>query len=169
MEPKNKSFLSPKSFSFNLQRMPHVQYFLSKVNIPDLTLGQVDSVTNSFIKIPVPGDKLEFGSLDIEFKIDEDMKNYLEIYNWMISLGSPDNFAQRASINQKNNAGGNKTERSDATMILTDNVGNPNIKIKFLDMYPVSLSSLEYDVTENDINYLVGTASFVYRKFEFDN
>ena len=45
---------------------------------------------NLFIRIPVPGDKLAFSLLS--FSIDEDMKNFKEIYDWLIGLGYPDNF-----------------------------------------------------------------------------
>ena len=44
--------------------------------------------------IEVPGDKLQYGDLVIQFLVDEDMKNYLEIYKWLMALGYPDTVNQ---------------------------------------------------------------------------
>ena len=35
---------------------------------------------------PVPGDKITFGDFDLEFIVDEDFENYLEIHNWIRGL-----------------------------------------------------------------------------------
>ena len=53
---ENKSFLSPVGFKFVINKLPHVSYFCTAANIPDMTLGQIDTVDNTFIKLPVPGD-----------------------------------------------------------------------------------------------------------------
>ena len=95
--PDNLSFLSPTGFKFAIQKLPHVNYFCTSADIPDITLGQVDQ-ENLFIRIPVPGDKLAFSPLNLSFSIDEDMKNFKEIYDWLIGLGYPDNFEQRANL-----------------------------------------------------------------------
>ena len=103
--PENLSFLSPTGFKFSIQKLPHVNYFCTSATIPDITLGQVDQ-ENIFIKIPVPGDKLTFSALELRFAIDEDLKNFKEIYDWLEGLGYPDNFQQRANLQsalQQNN------------------------------------------------------------------
>ena len=38
----------------------------------------------------------------------------------------------------------------------------PNFKIKFLDMFPVSLSDLDFDATDYDIDYLTANVTFKY-------
>lgn len=168
MEPDNKNFLSPVGFQFSIQKLPHVQYFCTRASIPDITLGAVD-LENQFIRLPIPGDKLTFGQLDLSFQIDEDMKNFTEVYDWMITLGYPDNFQQRA-VHQRTNQKtvSNETVYSDASLIVLTNQYKPNIEIKFVDIYPTSLSTLDFNVQESDIEYLTGTASFAYRKYELN-
>ena len=39
--------------------------------------------------IPVPGDKLCFGDLEITFLVDENLENYREIHGWMYGIGFP--------------------------------------------------------------------------------
>lgn len=165
--PDNKNYLSPIGFKFTLQRLPHVAYFATKASIPEITLGQIDTIDNTFIKLPVPGDKLSFGLVDISFKIDEDMRNFREIYDWMIALGYPDNFQQRADlINKKTQAVQPQGEvYSDGSLIITTNSYVPNIELKFVDMYPVVLSAPTFDIEGTGIETMEASVSFAYRKY----
>lgn len=161
---ENKSFLSPVGFKFVINKLPHVSYFCTSTNIPDMTLGQIDTVDNTFIKLPVPGDKLTFGLLTVRFRIDEDLENFLEVYNWMIGLGYPDNFQQRADISQGIQTQGDVY--SDGTLIITTSSYKPNMEVKFVDLYPVSLNVPEFNIEETNIVPMVGDATFAYRKYE---
>jgi len=163
--PTNKSFLSPLGFKFSVKKLPNVNYFCTSASIPDITMGQIDTVENTFIKLPVPGDKLSFNPLSINFTVDEDMKNFMEIYNWIIGLGYPDNFQQYAGI-KKGGIQPIGEVYSDATLIITTSSYQPNIEVKFIDMYPVSIGQLDFDITNSDVEFLQGTASFAYRKYE---
>lgn len=162
--PDNQSFLSPLGFKFQIQKLPHVNYFCSSASIPDLTLGQIDTIENTFIKLPTPGDKLTFGLLQLTFRVDEDLKNFTELYDWMIGLGFPDNFEQRANLSQ----GIQSIDKvySDGSLILTTASYVPNIEVKFVDLYPVSLGSLDFSVESSDVEYLQGSCTFAYRKYE---
>ena len=161
-EPTNKNFLSPIGFRFNMQRLPNINYFCTNASIPDVTLGQVDTITNTFIKLPVPGDRLTFGSLSLRFKVDEDLTNYKEIYDWMTTLGYPDNFEQRATVER----GQGSSVYSDGSLIILTNSYKPNIEVKFIDLYPTSLSTVDFDITGTDIEYLNADVGFQYRKYE---
>lgn len=163
-QPDNKSFLSPIGFRFACKRLPHVNYFCTAATIPDISLGETSSVDNPFIKLPVPGDKLTFGRLDLTFRVDEDMKNFQEIYNWLVALGYPDNFTQRGAIGRTQISTGD-VHSDGSLMVMTGNM-TPNIEISFIDMYPASLSSLEFDIENTDVEYLKATVSFAYRKYE---
>ena len=166
-QPDNQNFLSPVGFKFTIQRLPHINYFCTSASIPDLTMGQIDTVENTFIKLPVPGDKLVFGLLNLTFRIDEDLKNFQEIYNWMIGLGFPDNFSQSAALRNTNpNRLPPGDTYSDGSLLVTTASYKPNIEVKFTDMYPVSLSSVDFNLEAQDITYLQGTVNFAYRKYE---
>ena len=125
---------------------------------------------NIFIKIPVPGDKLVFSPLELRFSVDEDLKNFKEIYDWLEGLGYPDNFQQRANLQsalQQNNAN-TGTVYSDGSLIVTTAQYQPNISINFIDLYPVSLGGLEFNTQGTDVEYLQGSVSFAYRKYSID-
>ena len=164
-QPENKNFLSPIGFQFSIQKLPHVTYFCTNATIPAVTMGQIETVSNPFVRLPVPGDKLEFGDFSVRFRIDEDLKNYQEIYNWMISLGYPDNFEQSAR-QQRSSTQPGTTVYSDASMIITTNQYKPNINVKFIDLYPTSISGVDFSVEQTDVDYLQADVTFRYRSFE---
>ena len=168
----NKSFLSPLGFKFVIKKTPNVNYFVQSVSLPSITLNRVD-VPNPFIKIPLPGDHLDFGELTLTFKVDEDLKNYLEIYNWMIGMGFPDDFDQYKDVDVIR--GGKNTGNvdrmsgggiySDATLSILSSAMNVNHNVTFIDAFPTALQELQFLTTDTDVNYLTATVSFTYRKF----
>jgi len=160
----NKSFLSPIGFKFLIQKLPTVNYFCTSANIPEMTLGQIDTVDNTFIKLPVPGDKLSFGLITVRFRVDEDLSNFQEVYDWMIGLGYPDNFQQRADIQQGVQRSGDVY--SDASLIITTAQYRPNIEVRFIDAYPVNIAMPEFDIEQTTVTPMVADATFAYRKYE---
>ena len=81
-QQENKNFLSPVGFKFSLTRAKKVDFFSNTANIPSLDLGVATQPT--YLRdTPIPGDKISFGDFDLEFIIDEDFENYLEIHNWI--------------------------------------------------------------------------------------
>ena len=96
----NRNFLSPAGFKFNLAKTPKVDFFSQSVSIPNINLGV--SMQTSYLKdIPVPGDKMDYGDLDIEFFIDENLENYLQIERWMRSLGYPETLGEVLKVIEK--------------------------------------------------------------------
>ena len=178
-QPSNKNFLSPLGFRFVLSRTPNVEYFCQAATLPNMVMAEA-LTANPFLNNPSPGTKISFEPFDIRFRVDEDMTNYQEIYDWMIGLGFPDNFSQYKDIQQSTTGGIRKTASasnqtkagniySDGSLIVLTSNNNANIRIAFFDLFPVGLTALEFDVTQTEIAYLEATASCRYRKFTIDN
>ena len=163
-QPENTAFLSPLGFKLQIKKLPNVNYFVQSVDIPSVSLGTADADT-PFIKIPFPGTKLTYGNLQVTFKVDEDLKNYLEIYDWLKSVGFPDNFAQYTNVAGAALASGDGVF-SDISLIVLTSAMNPNIEFTFQDCFPVDLSALQFDSTSVDVQYLTATVSFANRKFD---
>ena len=173
----NRNFLSPVGFKFALKRSPAVAFFCNEANIPSMDLGVAEQPT--YLKnIPTPGDKIQFGDLNLRFLVDEDLKNYMEIQNWIRGLGFPEslkefvdleNEAEMAS-NFGNNAG--HDIYSDGTLqILSSNLV-PKFQVVFSDLFPYSLSTVTFDATDTDIEYFTAEVSFkytIYRITDLEN
>lgn len=162
-QPTNNNFLSPLGFKFQIKKTPHLNYFVQSVVLPSVSLGVIE-VGTPFSRLPLPGDKLTFNDLDVTFKVDEDMVNYLEIFNWMSALGKPDNFTDGASIYAASPMSGDGVFSELSLAVLTSSM-NGNKMITFTDAFPINLSDITFDSTQSDVEYITATATFHYRRF----
>jgi len=163
---QNRNFLSPVGFKFTLNRAPKVAFFGNSTNIPGMTLGI--AVQPTYLKdIDIPGDKVTFNDLTLRFLVDENLENYMEIQNWIRGIGYPESL-QEIYKWQKTNASmdlQNKSQMnlySDATLTVLTSSNNSNFKVKFLDVFPYSLTDLQFDATDSDIDYLTAEVTFKY-------
>ena len=166
---KNRNFLSPTGFKFVLNRAPKVSFFGNESNIPDLNLGVAEQPT--YLKdIPLPGDKVTFGDFNLRFLVDENLENYLEISNWIRSVGYAETL-QDAFDFQNSNVDleqPNKSQLnfySDGTLQILTSSENPNFKVVFQDLFPTTLSTLNFDASAEDINYFTAEVAFKYTIF----
>ena len=166
-QPSNKNMLSPTGFRFVLNRTPNINYFTYSAPIPTLSLGDFEQQT-PFVALPYPGDKLRFEPLSLRFRVDEDLVNYMEIHNWLISLGYPESFDQNAFKSGRAISFKNNDVYSDGSLIVMSSNQNPNLNINFEDMFPVSLSELTFDASLDDIQYLEATVTFRYKLYTID-
>jgi hypothetical protein len=164
---KNRNFLSPTGFQFNLARAPKVDFFSNSARIPGITLGEIN-VGNYLKSVPVPGDQVQFEDLTLSFLVDESLENYLEIHNWIYGLGYPKSVDQFKQIVLDRNTGDidNLKQFSDGTLSILNSNFNPMAYVRFTDMFPVSLSTLEFTAQENDYTYFIATVTFKYLLYE---
>ena len=87
------NYLSSAGFKIIFKRLPHVEFFSNKILLPSVTTNAVkqDTPLRAFYTV---GDHLAYADLDLTFIIDENMKNYREIYDWLKGIGSPDSLDQ---------------------------------------------------------------------------
>ena len=168
-QPSNLNQLNVVGFEVNFSRIPTTEYFCQRVNIPAVILGETHE-SNPFMNTPLEGDTLSFEALSISFILDEDMQNYLEIYNWMTAIGFPRDYTQFAALKRPEKFP-SETEGlySDVNIILHTNKANANYMVTFTDIFPTALSSVQLDSTATTIEPIVIDASFNFRgQFDID-
>lgn len=154
----DQNFLAPINFAFSIRRLPFVSYFVQEANVPGMALNPVEYGT-PFKPIFLPGDRVDFNELQLTVRVDENMQNYIEIYNWIIGMTFPDNFEQYANLIEGDGL------YSDATLQIKTNAKNPNIEFTFVDLFPTSISDIQMSATESDIEYTVATITFKHNGF----
>jgi hypothetical protein len=165
-QPTNRNYLSPVGYRFTLKRAPNVEFFVQRLSLPGLTLPVVDRPT-PFVRIPEPGDHLDFNQLSVTFKVNEDLDNYLEVFNWMVAMGKPEKFEQYTFDPKKSYNNTKETLKSDITINILTSAMNGNFEVTCRDCFPISLSELEFDSTVTDINYIEATVTFAIRDYTF--
>ena len=163
-QPINTSFLSPIGFKFQLNNFPAVNYFCQSATLPGISISAID-VPTPLKTIQMTGDEVAFEELSIKFIVDENMKNWLSIYDWIIGLGFPTEEGQTKYKKLSEDS----ELTTDATLtVLTSNM-NPQINFHFKDCFPLSLSSIAFDSGGTDIDYVTADVSFRYDVYTVQN
>ena len=163
---KNRNFLAPTGFKLVLNRSPKVAFFSNAANIPGITLGE--AIQPTYLKdIPTPGDKIVFDDFTVRFLVDEDLKNYMELQNWIRGLGYPESLEEIYDLQNEERDITTKSSHmmdiySDGTLTVLGSSQNAIFKILFRDLWPYSLTTLQFDATDTDVNYFTAEVGFKY-------
>ena len=165
-------------------RIPKTNWFCTAANIPGITLGEAQFPT-PMSDMFVAGDKLTFETLNITFLVDEELQNYRELWDWIVGIGSPVNHSQWSTALTQGDGAVRQfgTEDidprtkvtyeesnlySDATLIVYNSKNIPKVDVKFKNMFPTSLSALEYSQDLSDVEYFKASATFRYLYYELE-
>ena len=158
----NRNFLAPVGFKFSLSKFPKDDFFCNSARIPEITLGT--AIQPSYLKeIDIPGEKLIYGDLSIRILVDEQLENYVAVHNWLTGLGFPETPQQ--FIDKTTDRDGLRDFQEqfcDGSLHILNSNYNDVAIVKFKDIFPTSITSLDFDETETDINYFTAEATFKY-------
>lgn len=162
---ENRNFLSPTGFKFVLSKYPKIDFFSNEASIPGINLGV--AIQSNYLKnIPIPGEKLSYDDFTLKFIVDEKLENYLAVHNWMRGFGFPENFKEYQDLlNQETINPGKQTAssgESDGSLIIYNSNFNPIVNVNFIGLFPIALSTVNFDATVQDINYVTAEVTFNY-------
>ena len=187
-QPTVQDYATGTQWRIAFNRIPKTTWFCTAANVPGITLGEAQYAT-PMSDMFVAGDKLTFETLNITFLVDEELQNYRELWEWIVGIGSPVNHSQWTTaltkgdgittnfsavgsddnINPRQKATStDKNLYSDATLIVYNSKNMPKVNVKFKDMFPTSISSLEYSQDLTDVEYFKASATFRYLYYEFE-
>ena len=191
-QPTVFDYATSTQWRLAFNRVPKTTWFCTTANIPGVTLGEAQYPT-PMSDMFIAGDKLTFDTLNITFIVDEELQNYRELWEWLTGIGSPVRHAQWSDVLSKGDGltttfsaigtddqldsrtasvmqSGTSTESnlySDSTLIVYNSKNIPKVEVKFKNMFPTSLSSLDYSQESTDVEYFKASASFRYLYYEF--
>tara|TARA_R110002072_G_scaffold91449_1_gene203949 strand:- start:41 stop:637 length:597 start_codon:yes stop_codon:yes gene_type:complete len=184
-QPTKLDYASPTQFRFGINQLPKVEFFTTSANLPGITAG-VATLPTPFKNIPTMGDKLEYENLSISFMVDEYLENYTSLHNWMTGIGFPkdrkqfskfrditSNVGEGLRLAPKDDVGrvddsttSDRFMYSDGFLMLLSNKNNPIVEVRFRNIFPITLSALEFTQSATDVEYLTATADFAYEIYE---
>lgn len=154
--PATTNLLQPTKYLLNFPEISEAMYFCQKANIPGVSLGMALQVTPN-IDLYHSGTKIEYNTFDVTFIVNEDLSSWLSIYNWMLDLSSV-----TSSYNSR------QESKKQAILTVMSNLNNPKLRVKLNDIFPISLSDLEFDTTLSAEEHMVATATFRYDWFDIE-
>jgi hypothetical protein len=148
------NFLNPSSFVLTLDSQTYsgAEFTVQTMMLPDVTTEGAPLPFRQ-VNVAMAADKIAFGSFEVSYLIDEDLLNYKEIFDWI-----------------KSNVESNHTATNhvrDLTLTIMNSANNVTKQIKFVDAYPTTISSLPFDITTTDVEYLTAAVSFSYSYYQF--
>lgn len=161
VEPTNKSFLSNNKYEFVITRLPHVAFFVQSINLPAITLSSVQT-PSPFTTLNKPGNILTYEPLTINYIVDEEMRSWTEIYDWVNALGNP--TTQNKLGNLTYTPGQENSVTSDATLLVKSNANNPLLEFRFKDIFPTELTGVQFTSVETQ-EFLTSSITFGYNYY----
>ncbi len=170
----NVNFLSPIEFKLVLNRLPNVEFFVKSANVPGISSGSTEIVT-PFKNVFQHGDKLAYDEFTVSVICDENMVAFKEISDWLVAVTMPENFAQYAGLKPDTYGGGGEPVNqqgegvtSDGSLIILNSNKNANVTIKFIDMFPTGVSSIQLDTSGTDLTPPAFDITFKYNKYTIE-
>jgi hypothetical protein len=165
--PTNTNLAQASKFLLSFSRLPSMQYFCTKVNLPGITFGEATQQT-PLIDAPIPGDKMVYDAFEIDFLIDEALLSWTTIQDWIRGMAFPENTDQYKNLNmqQQLQLRNQQPQYSDASLTILTNKNNPIVTVQFSQLFPISINSLQFDTAQDATNILTGSASFKFTNYD---
>lgn len=146
--------LNPSAFLMSINRLPGLEFFVESVSIPGWTIGQPTQPT-MFKDVMWQGDKIESDDLSMTFKIDKELRTWIEIHNWMKRIAFPTSFKDVKATDPFNPKTSTETanltnEKSDITITILSPKKTPMCEFVFLNAFPTSLGGFDMDINNTD-------------------
>jgi hypothetical protein len=169
--PQNTNLLQATKFLMTFDRMPSTSYFCQSVTLPGISVGQAPIAMPGIVAF-APGNQIAYNNFNIVFTIDEAMASWREIHKWFLSFASPNGTDERNKLttqqNQYKMTGSKSFEQySDGTLTVLNALNNPVVRVQFYNMFPVSLSDINFDTKQSADDIITGDATFVFQSYEF--
>jgi hypothetical protein len=96
----------------------------------------------------LPGGGVEYELLEVGFVVDEYLKNWQEMFNWM--TGPQPNY-------------------SGAILTILSSSMNPTLEVHFENLFPTALTELTFDSSVSETTSLISNVTFNYSIYTIKN
>lgn len=171
--PSNPNFLQQNKFVLNFGRAPSIQFFCQSVSVPGISLSEVPQFT-PFVDVYVPGEKAIYDLLNVTFIVDEELKGWLEIHDWIRAMTFPKDFEEYRNLGRLSRiasatkAASDKPQYSDASVTILSSSNKPYFKFKYYDCFPTSLSTFVMGANDSPESTMSADATFRYSYFDVE-
>ena len=157
----------------NFDRLPGMTYFCQSANFPGIALTEIVRPT-PFVDLYMPGEKAIYDTFNITFLVDEDLRSWTEIHDWIRGMTFPTEFEEYVNLQRQSTNSwqkGNFTKAaqySDASLTFYTNKNNPNFRLKFIDIFPTSVSTIIVNTGDTAENIITADATFRFSYYDYE-
>lgn len=171
--PQNTDLLQSTKFRVTFSKLPGVTFFCTSANLPGISLTEIPMPT-PFVDLYLPGEKAVYDTFNITFLVDEDLKAWTEVHDWIRGATFPTNFEEYVNLARTNQGANIRTPSqrppsySDATLTIYTNKNNPNFRVKFVDLFPTNVGSLIFSAGDSAENIITADATFRFSYYNYE-
>jgi hypothetical protein len=150
MVTSNKNLLSLTGFKLQISGKDYMntEYFAVSATLPSINLPEIElSYRNQHGFLP--GEKIQYDPISIRIAVDEELKVYDELYQWIIT-----------------NAKSKTLDVREMSLVFLTSHNNVSRVMRFTNAFPTSLGSVEFNTQMSDVEYAYLDVSFRYDRFE---
>lgn len=161
-QPKSLNPMQLNEYKMVLHRTPHIVYFCQSVNLPGIQSSPISQPSPFATDIKRTPGKVTHDDLTLKFIVNEDMSNWMEIYNWYKQITPFDTFKNQIAPKDE------QTRYSDVSLIVMNSKSNAILHFTYVNAFPIKLAGLDLDSTVSDINPAVSEVTFAYTGFTIE-
>ena len=160
----NFNYLQPTGFKLVIDRKnyPNLEFFCQDFTHAGVIMNTADLGYKKISAIPFIGDKLTYNEMLANIILDEGMKSYIEMHNWMRRNLDTDNVT---ALDRIRNATAVPTV-SDITLSILNSSNNTVAQIIYRDSIPTALTDIQFQATSGAESFLTFGASFRFTYFD---
>ena len=164
------SYVPPQNFFMVIDKLPSITFNCQQLQLPTISAGEA-AMSNRYNpgRTFIPGDGVDYGTLNATFLLDKEFRGYLAVLAWIKGHANPEDTQQFVDWVNSNDKFGNMEPfsklMSDITVFATDAANQPLVHWQFKNCFPISLDGPQFDTTQPDINYLTSSVDFRYHYF----
>ena len=157
----NVNMLQPNLFRLVVDRenYPNLEFFATGINHPSVDAAPAELQYQKVSRINFVADKLNYGDLNVNLVLDENMNSYIEMHNWITRMVQED-YRDPLGRNSKL-----PPIESDITIHVLSSHNNTLRKIKYIDCIPTTLGAVDFEA-QNAEGYITYPISFRFNYFE---
>ena len=144
MKPENTNYLQPTKFLLSFPSISDTTFFCQKANIPGVSVSEMPRQVPN-IDLYTPGTRISYGTLDIDFSVNEDLSAWRVVHDWLRDNTIDNQF---------------RYKNVDAILTVLSNQNNPKMRVKYSNVFPISLGDIEFDTRLSANEHISAVASF---------
>lgn len=160
--PENPNFLASNYYQFSLSRIPNFTYFVQSANIPMLSTRTLNQPTTLGTYPKIPSTNYYFDDLSVTFMVNADMKNWIEIYDWMKGIGNLKTDYSNLPYDPSNPDG----VFSNASLLVTNSSYKPIMTANFYYVFPRTLGGINFSSQNTSTDPVSCSVNFSYAYYE---
>ena len=165
---ENFNYLQPTSFKLTIDRRnyPNLEFLCQNITHPGMIMSSVEVPYQKVSGVPFPGDKLTFNELSCNIILDENLKGYSEMFDWMRRLLDNNLNGVPSRAQRRGNAMVNPPTYADITLSILSSHNNLTKQVRYIDCVPTSLGDIVFESTASGTEFIVFSSSFRFNYFE---